>query len=397
MSLALIFWFRGCDPLLSGAIASYDQILPYYVKTYLIKFRGFTGIFLTSIVSAALSTTSSIINSQAAVLYVDILAPHFKTLESNVRWTTRGIAFLLGVLMTTYSCVCVYMGSLTKLLMMAYGAATGPFVGLFILAIMFPFVHSKGAGASTLLMIVGELVAMWWYLSSGTKAPPMPVSLDYCPGNASATSLVTNFTAPFSSNSHRTFQQLRRTHFDHFILPEKMRAMIKDGVVHSPYPDVEPVKDSTIFAFLKRNIRRNRKKTAMICDSDAITHGEVLERLERCAAVYQLHGIGKGDRVYAHVSNSIDNFVCICAIPLTGATLVTSDVLFREGELLANLQNSDATHVLTDTTFAPLFNDIKRKYPFKGMLSTKPFPGIHLRLRFGAHRQMPQVCRTGSA
>ncbi|XP_075726764.1 sodium-coupled monocarboxylate transporter 2-like [Rhipicephalus microplus] len=204
MSLALIFWFRGCDPLLSGAIASYDQILPYYVKTYLIKFRGFTGIFLTSIVSAALSTTSSIINSQAAVLYVDILSPHFKTLESNVRWTTRGIAFLLGVLMTTYSCVCVYMGSLTKLLMIAYGAATGPFVGLFILAIMFPFVHSKGAGASTLLMIVGELVAMWWYLSSGTKAPPMPVSLDYCPGNASSTSLVTNFTAPFSSNRSQT-------------------------------------------------------------------------------------------------------------------------------------------------------------------------------------------------
>ncbi|KAH7939353.1 hypothetical protein HPB52_011383 [Rhipicephalus sanguineus] len=82
---------RGCDPRLSGAIASYDQILPYYVKTYLIKFKGFTGIFLTSIVSAALSTTSSTINSQAAVLYVDILSPRFKILESNVRWTTRGI------------------------------------------------------------------------------------------------------------------------------------------------------------------------------------------------------------------------------------------------------------------------------------------------------------------
>ncbi|KAL1486608.1 hypothetical protein MTO96_031318 [Rhipicephalus appendiculatus] len=88
-----------------------------------------------------------------------------------------------------------------------------------------------------------------------------------------------------------------------------------------------------------------------------------------------MHGIGKGDRVYAHVLNSIDNFICICAIPLTGATLVTSDVLFREGELLANLHNSDATHVLTDTTFAPLFNDIKHKYAFKGMFATKPLPG----------------------
>ncbi|XP_075530040.1 uncharacterized protein LOC142563364 [Dermacentor variabilis] len=102
-----------------------------------------------------------------------------------------------------------------------------------------------------------------------------------------------------------------------------------------------------------------------ICDSETIPHGEVLERMERCAAVYQLHGIGKGDRVYAHVSNSIENFIAVCAITLTGATLVTSDVLFREGELLANLQNSDTTHVVTDTTFAPTFNEIKQKYQFK--------------------------------
>ncbi|XP_070382674.1 uncharacterized protein [Dermacentor albipictus] len=113
-----------------------------------------------------------------------------------------------------------------------------------------------------------------------------------------------------------------------------------------------------------------------ICDSETIPHGEVLERMERCAAVYQLHGIGKGDRVYAHVSNSIENFIAVCAITLTGATLVTSDVLFREGELLANLQNSDATHVLTDATFAPTFIEIKHKYQFKGLFSTRSFPGF---------------------
>ncbi|KAL1472596.1 hypothetical protein MTO96_039224 [Rhipicephalus appendiculatus] len=151
------------------------------------------------------------------------------------------------------------------------------------------------------------------------------------------------------------------------------RQVIENGVVHSPYPEVPPVKDATVFAFLKNRIRHRSNKTALICDSEAITHGEVLERLERCAAVYQMHGIGKGDRVYAHVLNSIDNFICICAIPLTGATLVTSDVLFREGELLANLHNSDATHVLTDTTFAPLFNDIKHKYAFKvNLISATP-------------------------
>ncbi|KAH6924819.1 hypothetical protein HPB50_025546 [Hyalomma asiaticum] len=169
MAVALIFWFRGCDPQLSGAIASPDQ---------------------------------------AAVLYVDILSPHFKAIQSNVRWTTRGLAFALGALMTSYSCACFYMGSLTRLVMMAYGAATGPFVGLFILATVFPFVHSKGAGISTLLVLAAELVAMWRSISSGVKPPHMPVSLDYCPENGTAAHFTANATVAVSFPSHASAHDL---------------------------------------------------------------------------------------------------------------------------------------------------------------------------------------------
>ncbi|XP_049524232.1 sodium-coupled monocarboxylate transporter 1-like [Dermacentor silvarum] len=102
--------------------------------------------------------------------------------------------------MTCYSCVIAYMGSVTTLLIMAYGVATGPFVGLFILAIVFPFVHSKGAGISTLLMLAAEVFALWRYIDSGIKPPHMPVSLHYCPDNTTFTSYGTNLTVAFSSN-----------------------------------------------------------------------------------------------------------------------------------------------------------------------------------------------------
>ncbi|KAH6924820.1 hypothetical protein HPB50_025547 [Hyalomma asiaticum] len=49
------------------------------------------------------------------------------------------------------------------------------------------------------------------------------------------------------------------------------------------------------------------------------------------AAGFRSHGIGSGDRVLVHVENSIDSFVAACSIPMTGATLVTSDVTFNEG------------------------------------------------------------------
>ncbi|XP_077541159.1 sodium-coupled monocarboxylate transporter 2-like [Haemaphysalis longicornis] len=183
MVVALVVWFRGCDPVLSGAIRSHDQILPHYVKKHLVGFTGFSGLFLAAVVSAATSTISSIINSQAAVLYVDVVSQHYSNLGSRVRLLTRGIAFFLGAIMTLYSCVCVYMGSVTRVVIMVYSAATGPFVGLLILAVAFPFVHSKGAGIATLVMLIVQMIIMWQIITKGAMPPHMPVTIDYCPQN----------------------------------------------------------------------------------------------------------------------------------------------------------------------------------------------------------------------
>lgn len=183
MSIALVIWFRGCDPELAGAIRSHDQILPFYVKHNLVEYTGFTGIFLAAVVSASTSTISSLINSQAAVLYVDVLSQHCKIPDTRVGWTTRGLAFATGTIMTMYSCVCVYMGSIIRVILMVSAVATGPFVGLLLLAVAFPFVHSKGAGISTLLMLLMQFIVMWQAIQNGATPPRMPVTLDYCPEN----------------------------------------------------------------------------------------------------------------------------------------------------------------------------------------------------------------------
>ncbi|XP_077541674.1 sodium-coupled monocarboxylate transporter 2-like isoform X2 [Haemaphysalis longicornis] len=181
MSLALVIWFRGCDPELTGSIQSYDQILPFYVKNNLVEFAGFTGLFLAAVVSASTSTISSVINSQAAVLYVDVLSQHWKIPDSRIGWVTRGLAFGIGAIMTMYSCVCGYMGSIIRVILMVSSVATGPFVGLLLLAVAFPFVHSKGAGISTLVMLILQLVLMWQSIRSEITAPRMPVTAEYCP------------------------------------------------------------------------------------------------------------------------------------------------------------------------------------------------------------------------
>ncbi|CAN8019384.1 unnamed protein product [Ixodes persulcatus] len=183
MSFSLIYWFRDCDPQLSGAIKQIDQLLPYYVKRYLTTFTGFSGLFLAGAVSASTSTISSIINSQALILYVDGVSQYFDLTDLQATRITKLLAFVVGTIMTLFSAIIPYLGSATRLLLMINTAVTGPFVGLFLSALIFPCVNSKGAGIATLLTTIFQLWHMSEKIRLGIHPPRMPVSVEYCPGN----------------------------------------------------------------------------------------------------------------------------------------------------------------------------------------------------------------------
>ncbi|XP_075553610.1 sodium-coupled monocarboxylate transporter 1-like [Dermacentor variabilis] len=104
--------------------------------------------------------------------------------------------------MTVYSCVCVYLGSITRAAIMVVSAIHGPCIGLLILAITCPFVHSKGAGTATLITFAIQLFLMWQRISSGHKPPHMPVNLDYCLENSSSFNHKKNVT--LLSMQHRS-------------------------------------------------------------------------------------------------------------------------------------------------------------------------------------------------
>ncbi|CAN8001805.1 unnamed protein product [Ixodes hexagonus] len=183
MALALIYWYRDCDPMLTGAIKKFDQILPYYVKQNLADLPGFSGLFLTGVVSAATSTISSIINSQAAVCYVDVVSQYKKLGDTHVTLLTKGLAFLFGVMMTLYAVVVPYLGSAVRIIMVVHNGASGPFVGMFLLALAFPWTNGKGVVVATILTTAMQFWQMFGKLAYNVHAPRMKVTLDYCPTN----------------------------------------------------------------------------------------------------------------------------------------------------------------------------------------------------------------------
>lgn len=205
MALALVYWYRDCDPMLSGAISKLDQILPYYVKENLSDFPGFSGMFLTGVACAATSTISSIINSQAAVFYVDVIAPYTKLSDAQAMRLNKQLALLFGLLMTLCATAVPYLGSVVRIILVMHNGATGPFVGLFLLALAFPWANSKGAAIATCLTTGLQFWLVMGKIIYNIQAPKMTVTLDYCP--ASYSSLTINSTSsllmPTTTNGHQ--------------------------------------------------------------------------------------------------------------------------------------------------------------------------------------------------
>ncbi|CAN7997290.1 unnamed protein product, partial [Ixodes hexagonus] len=185
MGMALIYWFRDCDPLLSGSLSRIDQIVPYYVQTYLTGFVGFPGLFLAGAAGAATSTVSSLINSQTAVFYVDVLGVLYPKRDQLTSKATTFLAVFFGIIMTIYSLIVPFFGSALHVVMVSYSAASGPFVGVVLLALVFPWVNGQGALVGA---IVSSSIQIWQVLgkySRGIRHPRMPVTVHYC-SNSSA-------------------------------------------------------------------------------------------------------------------------------------------------------------------------------------------------------------------
>ncbi|ELT98916.1 hypothetical protein CAPTEDRAFT_211186, partial [Capitella teleta] len=64
---------EGCDPVLNGDIDSSNKILPHFVKIVFASSQGFSGLFLATLYSGALSSVSSSLSGCAANAWEDVL------------------------------------------------------------------------------------------------------------------------------------------------------------------------------------------------------------------------------------------------------------------------------------------------------------------------------------
>uniref|UniRef100_A0A131XU13 Putative acyl-coa synthetase n=1 Tax=Ixodes ricinus TaxID=34613 RepID=A0A131XU13_IXORI len=160
-----------------------------------------------------------------------------------------------------------------------------------------------------------------------------------------------------------------------------MKCRIEDGVVYSPFPSCE-IPRCSFYTMVKEWLAKTPSKRALVDDAITLTRHELFQRLQRYGAGFQEHGIVPGDRICIHLSNCVENFVSMFGCIMAGATVILAKTTLTARELHYQMQDGDATHVLTDTAYVEKVLAASSTLQLKGIFVMGDAPGFVSALKF---------------
>ncbi|XP_067657731.1 sodium-coupled monocarboxylate transporter 1-like [Haliotis asinina] len=173
-----------CDPLNAGFIRNKNQLMPYFIMDIFQDIPGMPGLFLATLLSAALSSFSSVLNGLATNTIEDLLQPMFDkypTTEKVKLLVAKTSVFFFGFLSIGLSFLAYSLpGTVIQASVALVGSCAGPLVGIFFLSAMVPWANALGATCGVLM----SLVLNTWIAMGGALYGRRPVPLPPVPGNS---------------------------------------------------------------------------------------------------------------------------------------------------------------------------------------------------------------------
>ncbi len=175
IGLALFVYFQQHPEALAPGIER-NQILPFYIMAVLPQ--GVSGLVITGIFAAAMSSMDSGINSVTTVVVNDFIKPLRKQKRddrSDVR-LARKVTLVLGTFATLVSFVVAYIEDILQASQTFLGLFSGPVLALFLLGILTRRANFRGWLIATVLalsitlwvQIFTEVHWVWYFLISFT-------------------------------------------------------------------------------------------------------------------------------------------------------------------------------------------------------------------------------------
>ncbi|XP_031345438.1 putative sodium-dependent multivitamin transporter [Photinus pyralis] len=181
--------YYQCDPVANRSIRFSDQLLPYYVVQIMGHIPGLSGLFISGLFSAALSTLSSSLNCLAAVTLEDYLKPiYFKAAGRNppndkLFLYSKIISLVFGFICIGLAFFAHLLGGLLQSSLTLTGILGGPLLALFSLGMFTRSANQKGAMTG----FVAGIVLCCWAAFGGPRPalPKLPVQVSGCNGTIS--------------------------------------------------------------------------------------------------------------------------------------------------------------------------------------------------------------------
>lgn len=180
--LSIFAFYSKCDPVKAGKIKSFDMIMPFFAKEKMTKISGLTGLFISGIFSASLSTISALLNSLAAVALSDYLRPICRRYgheipDEKATYYGKLVALGIGCFSLAVAFLAARIGNIVQTVVGIHGAIGGPMLGLFTLGMIFESANETGA----IFGIVGALILnVWFVFTPKPRYPIIPVSIEGC-------------------------------------------------------------------------------------------------------------------------------------------------------------------------------------------------------------------------
>lgn len=181
--------YHDCDPIITKQIQKPGQILPFYIMEVAKDYPGLAGVFLSGVVSTALSTMSTGLNTAAGTTYEDFIKPllPWKPSDRTANLIMKTIVVVLGVLITSLVFIVEKLGTIMQVSLSLHGVTTGVQLYLFTLGMFLPWANAKGALsgaiagiASTLWLLIGaQSYQQAGHIRFGQKV----TSIEGCPAN----------------------------------------------------------------------------------------------------------------------------------------------------------------------------------------------------------------------
>lgn len=177
--------YFGCDPLKSQQIEKPDQLVPYFIYSIVGHIPGLTGLFVSCVFSAGLSTMSANLNSLAGILYEDCVKAKVQHTDRRANLIMKLIILLFGIYCLLMGFVMEFFGSILQLVLLVLSVTNGTTLGVYLLGMFYPYANRFGALWASVIStfsVGGLLIYSQLNIFSGRSPIPnqLHTSVDQC-------------------------------------------------------------------------------------------------------------------------------------------------------------------------------------------------------------------------